>query len=349
VGVGVTIKQGHEATGFDWPFVRAWLRRWLLPALLPLWFVTLSVSSLNHFIAAEGSFAFDLRLYRMAAEAWLAGHDPWAPSLVWSSTQGAMTFAGPPPTLIPFILVAWIPENVFILLFTLASAIAAMWTLRRLGLPMWWMAFPPIVHSLWVGNLNIFVIALLVGGSTVGGALAVAFKAYAGVPLLLGGKWQSLLLAAVAMLVTVPFLPWGYFLANYSDINAALDAQAWGGQPSVLPGVLGVIGPAIALILLGRPRAIWLAVPVLWPSTQLHYNLLALPAMTPFLAAAAAIHIPGMLGLAVMVLALYERLSPRYFARRAARQPLAALPAAVVPAPERPASTGSGASRLAVD
>jgi hypothetical protein len=302
--------------------------------LLPIWFVTLSLSSLNHFVAAEGSFAFDLRLYRMAAEAWLAGQDPWAPSLVWSQTQGAMTFAGPPPTLIPFLLVAWIPENVFILLFTLASAIAAMWTLRRLGLPMWWMAFPPIVHSLWVGNLNIFVIALLVGGSTVGGAIAVAFKAYAGVPLLLSGNWKSLLIAAFVMLVTVPLLPWSLFLDKYTAINLALAAQAWGGEPSILRGIMGFIGPLIALILLGRPRSIWLAVPVLWPSTQLHYNLLALPALTPFLAAAASIHIPGMLGLAVMLLALYERLAPRFLARRAAAKPPSSQPmSSIDPAP----------------
>jgi hypothetical protein len=341
------LRQDSSKSGFDWPWVRAWLRRWFVPALLPGWFVTLSLSSLNHFVAAEGSFAFDLRLYRLAAEAWLAGQDPWAPSLVWSSTQGAMTFAGPPPTLIPFILVAWIPENVFILLFTLASAIVAMWTLHRLGLPMWWMAFPPIVHSLWVGNLNIFVIALLVGGSTVGGAVAVAFKAYAGVPLLLSGRWQSLALAAIVMLLTVPFLPWSFFLARYSEINAALDAQAWGGQHSALPGALGFIGPVIALVLLGRSRAIWLAVPVLWPSTQLHYNLLALPALTPFLAAAAAIHIPGMLGLAVMVLALYERLAPPLLARRAARQ--MEQSGTGQPAAAQLIASPSSGSRVAVD
>ena len=76
---------------------------------------------------------------------------------------------------------------------------------------------------------------------------------------------------------------------------------------NLLSGPLGKIGGLIALILLGRKRAAWLAVPVLWPATQLHYRVLALPAMTPSLALAGSVAEPGFMTAGVMSLALWER------------------------------------------
>jgi catechol 2,3-dioxygenase-like lactoylglutathione lyase family enzyme len=68
-----------------------------------------------------------------------------------------------------------------------------------------------------------------------------------------------------------------------------------------------LIAAGIALVLLGRERAAWLAVPVLWPATQLHYTVIALPALTPFLAAFAAPNHPGYLAVGVICYAFWVR------------------------------------------
>jgi hypothetical protein len=218
-----------------------------------------------------------------------------------------MSFAGPPPTLIPFIATAWIPINVLVVAMTLLSVAAAAWALRRLGLPLWWLAFPPIVEGIWVANMNIAVIALLVGAGTLGGAVAVVLKVYAFLPLAILGRWRPLLIAGAVFAMTAPILPWWQFLAGYSRISIALVNQAWGGETSVLVGPLATAGGAFGLVLLGRERAAWLAVPVLWPATQLHYTVLALPAMTPYLAVFGAVNVPGALGFGVMTYALWTR------------------------------------------
>jgi hypothetical protein len=62
-----------------------------------------------------------------------------------------------------------------------------------------------------------------------------------------------------------------------------------GGSLSAAPLLIPV---AVAfLVLLGRRRAAWLLVPVLWPDALLHYNSIALPilAETPLVAIALAL------------------------------------------------------------
>ena len=293
---------------FDSPWVHATVRTLAERWLLPLWFLVLSARMLwTYATQAPYSFGFDVRLYRLAADAWLTGHDPWLPTLLWDRAHPAVGYAGPPPTLLPFILLAWIPSDVLILTFALVSGTVAVWTIRRLGLPLWWMLFPPIVEGIWVGNLNIFVIALLVAGGTVAGAIAAVLKVYAIVPMVLLGRWKPLIAAALIIVVTFPFLPWRAFFDEYPRISAALVSQAWGSTTSVLTSPLAIAGGAIGLAMLGRERAAWLAVPVLWPATQLHYTVLALPAMTPFLALFGAVYVPGMLGVGVMMYALWLR------------------------------------------
>jgi hypothetical protein len=46
---------------------------------------------------------------------------------------------------------------------------------------------------------------------------------------------------------------------------------------------------------------------VLWPATQLHYTVLALPVMTPFLAVFGSLHVRGAFGYGVMVYAIWTR------------------------------------------
>jgi hypothetical protein len=292
---------------FDSPWVRAKARNWAAKWLLPLWFVVNSAPMLLYFVFSPGSFGFDVRLYRLAADAWLAGQNPWMPSLYFDPFHLAFNYAGPPPTLIPSILLAWVPIDDLVLAVALFSGGVAMWTLRRLGLPMWWMLFPPIVAGFWVGNLNIFVVALLLSGAPLAGGVAIVLKIYAALPSLILWRWKALVVAGSIMLVSFPFLPWSQFLTEYPRISAALTSQAWGGETSFLTTPFVTVGAGIGLILLGRERAAWLAVPVLWPATQLHYTVMALPALSPVLAAFAAVNHPGFLGVGVICYALWVR------------------------------------------
>lgn len=321
---------GHRS-GMDWVWIRAWFARWVRPWFLPAWFAVHATAMLVNLVLSPGSVGFDARLYHLAAQAWLSGGNPWEATLYWSSEHPAIAFAGPPPTLLPFVVLGWLPTDIVVLAVALAAGACALWILRRLRLPLWWMLFPPIIQGIWVGNLNIFVVALLVAGTTVPEAIAATFKVYAALPLVLRFRWRALTTAGLIAVATVPFLPWSEFIEHYSGITAALVDQAWGGQPPVVWAPLAMIGAAIALVLLGRERAAWLAVPVLWPATQLHYSVIALPALSPLLAAAAAVHQPGVLGLAVMALALYERWPAVRHGRRGAQRQPGTLPRATEP------------------
>ena len=272
-----------------------------------MWFALISTVRVLGYLRAPNSIGFDIRLYHAAAEAWIGGGDPWAPSLYLNSNQPAVGYAGPPQTLLPFLVLAWIPVDVLVLLFILASSTAMIWTLRRLGLPMWWLLYPPTVEGIWFGNLNVFVIALLVAGGTAAGALATMFKVYAALPLILLGRWKPLVLAAALAVVTAPWLPWTVFLNEYQAIAATLSSQAWGKASSPLPLPLISAGALIALVLLGREKAAWLAVPVLWPSSQFHYRVLGLPAMTALLGFFGAMAGPGYLGLGLIIYAIWAK------------------------------------------
>ncbi len=290
---------------FNSPWVWAWIARWVLP----LWFALFSVAHAMNLFLAPGAFGLDVRVYHLAAQAWIAGGDPWAVS-VWTGLEHPeIRFAGPPPTLIPFVLLSWIPVEYVTLVFVLGSTAIALWVLRRLKLPVYWLLFPPIFEAIWVGNMNIAVIALLLFGGVVASTVATLLKGYALVPLLIRGRYVAAAVAAAVTILTVPILPWSQFLDDYGSITATLAEQSWGGRTSFLTSPIAWAMGAIALVLLGRERAAWLAVPLLWPSTQLHYSVLALPvfATIPFLALAGTVAEPGVLRAGVVVFAFWER------------------------------------------
>jgi hypothetical protein len=222
-----------------------------------------------------GTLAIDLRIYRAAADAAIHGRDPW------QSGVDGLTFAGAPPALLPYIPAAVLPESVAVALYLVVSVAAALLVLRRLGLPLWWLLFPPLAETIVVLNSDVFVIALLVAGGRWAFA-SVVVKVYAVVPLLLQRRWISAVVGAVACLIALPLLP--QFLTDREAITSALEAQSYGGLSAW--GSWLLVPTIIALIaLLGR-GAEWLAVPAVWPYTQLHYNVLALPvaATSPFVA-----------------------------------------------------------------
>jgi hypothetical protein len=215
---------------------------------------------------ARGTFAIDLRVYRQAAETALNGGDPWATGV------GGITFAGPAPTLLAYLPAALLPEAVAIALYGIVTLGAALLALRALHLPLWWLLFPPISDSLIVLNPDVIVIALLVGLPRLA-ALSVVLKVYAAVPLLLTGRWRPLAIGLGLCLLSVPW--WPAFLAARDGIEAALATQSYGGASAW--GTWVMIPTVVALAILWRRGAEWLAVPALWPYTQLHYSAIALP------------------------------------------------------------------------
>ena len=104
------------------------------------------------------AFGWDALIYHAAARALLAGGDPWAP------LGTASTFAGPPSSLLPYLATSWLPDASLVGLWTGLAAISAVFVLRRLHLPAWWLMFPPVSVAILAGSSALPVMALLVRG-----------------------------------------------------------------------------------------------------------------------------------------------------------------------------------------
>jgi hypothetical protein len=182
---------------------------------------------------------------------------------------------------------AFIPEPVAIALLELVLIAGAVWTVRHLRLPWVFLLWPPLWGSVMVGNPNALLVGLLV---TAIAPLAVVFKVYAIVPLIGLRRWRAVAVSGALLAVTAIVLPWATYVREFGTIDGHLEEQArhlsaW-GEPMIL-----LVIPA--LFVLGRRRASWLAVPGLWPSTQLGYHVLALPVMrNPWVAIGLSIPVP---------------------------------------------------------
>ena len=253
------------------PITLAGLRP-LVPWLLATWFIAISAMRLV-LIAGDGP-GFDGRLYRSATVAWLNGRDPW------TVVQGGVYFAAPPPSLLPMIPFALLPEPMAIVLLLAACLAASVWAIRRLHAPLWWLAFPPLVDGIWNANVHVLVMPLIVAGLA---PVAVMVKIYAGVVPAVRFERRTLVAITAVLLISAPLLPWVRFVNELPTILMQLRLQSGGGQ-SITALPLPWLVPAVALALValafaGRERAAWLAVPVLWPSTQWYYASIAIPAL----------------------------------------------------------------------
>jgi hypothetical protein len=258
---------------------------------LATWFITLSLMRLT---VLWPDRAADLRLYLRGTAEWLRGGDPW------SVHFGTFHFAAAPPSLLPIAPFTLLPEPLAIVLLTLLAIIASLWTLRRLGLPWWWITWPPLVDNLWNGNPQLFIVPLLLGPAA---WLAPVVKAYGVVPLLIAWRVKALAITALIVLVTLPILPWSAFLRHLSATTTLLSEQSQGGMSAWFFPVL-VPFAVVAMFVMGRQRASWWAIPALWPSTQWYYSLMAMPALTPLTAAILAAPIQGGAAVAAVAAAI---------------------------------------------
>jgi hypothetical protein len=291
--------------------------RWGLVAnaALAAWFITLSLMRLSHLATAD-PFS-DSTLYLRGTSAWLRGEDPW------SVHMSTLYYAAAPPSLLPMVPFAILPEAVGLAVLFLLSLAASFWTLRRLGLPWWWITWPPLVDNLWNGNPQLFLVPLLLGPMA---WLAPIVKAYAVVPLVIQLRLRALAITAFVGLITLPLLPWGVFIDRLSNTTTLLSEQSQGGMSAWFFPVL-VPFAVVALVLMGRQRASWWFIPALWPSTQWYYSLMAMPVLTPVTAAILAAPVQGGPAVAAIVAAI-EVLWRARRARQAAeaRMPTASWP-----------------------
>jgi hypothetical protein len=231
---------------------------------LAAWFIAVDLL----WVAKPEVLGIDARHYQRAASTWLAGGDPW------TVTESGITFAAGPHTLLFYAPTSLLTLDVAVATWLLLGAAASLWLVRRLDLPLWWFLFPPLLHAVWNGNSQSVALALLVLGGPLGAVAAVGLKLYAAVPLL--ARPRLLIVAGVALAVTLPFLPWQLYLEGGFGVSDHLQT-AWNGSawrlPILLPPTL------LALWILRRHGAEWLAVPAAWPATQFYYSGMALPAL----------------------------------------------------------------------
>jgi len=262
---------------------------------------------------------YDGMLYRAATVRWLAGGDPW------ELRGGNAVFGAPPPTLLAMLPFAILPADIARVVLVVLGVAASVWVIRRLGMPVWWLAFPPLVDGLYIANPHVFVVPLLVAGA---GPIAIFVKVYAGVVPTLLLQWRALVVSAVLVLITIPFLPWGLFLERWPQVSAALASQSDGGGLSVLATPILLPVAIAAALLIGRKRLAWWAVPVFWPYTQWYYASMVLPVATPLAAIALAAPVRGATTVAIVLAA-----GELYWRRRADRRADSRTEAATQPEP----------------
>lgn len=288
--------------------------------VLIVWFTVMSVYRvIGPAIVGPVDFGFDAIAYTRAARALLDGGDPWSVGIPGG------TYAAPPPSLLPFLPFAYLPELLTQAAWVGLNVLAALYLIRALRLKPWWLLFPPLVLAIVGGGSALPLVALLVRGGVLAEAGAVVGRVYSAVPLVLLGRWRSLLAAAAVVVVTAPFLGWDRYLGELSRILATLQLQSGGGNSALAVPLLIPVAVA-GLVLVGRRKAAWLAVPALWPNAQEYYAVIALPvaASVPFATLAMATPLtPGIIAVGVFVQGVWDR----WRARRAAAS---ATPASIV-------------------
>lgn len=290
---GIQVRLGALFT----PFVR----RTLANVALPIWFVLLTVGHLARL--GIGAIGVDARIYYRGSELWLAGGNAWEASAGFDGN--VYHYAALPSTTVLFAPATLLSEDLFVALWLALGAVAAVWIVRvRLGLPWWWLAFPPLTEGLWSGNPGIVLLALVLSGRWWLEALAPPLKLYGAVPLGAQMRWRSLAAGGALILATVAIAPslWQTFLVDSGAITERLLAESAGGfGANAWPLLFGVSVIAVAaLALLDRVAAGWVAVPAIWPASEFHYSILVLPIMTSWLAAVLALPVRGLPALAIL-------------------------------------------------
>jgi hypothetical protein len=266
-----------------------------------LWFLASNVIWLTFHPETIG---VDARQYHDAAQVWLSGGDPW------SLVSFGVPFGAAPPTLLVYAPLAWLPDDIAVAFWMITGLAATLWVLRRLQLPVWWLLFPPVTMALAHGNAQTIALAFLLLETPWATALATATKLYAIIPPILRREWRGVGVATLLVLITIPLLPWGQYLAHRDALLPGSHLW-WNGSAWAFPWLLVPLA-LLALWILRRRGAEWFAIPALWPATQPYYTMFALPAIkSPWLAAFLAVTLVPVPALATIAYAGVVVLGPR--------------------------------------
>ena len=268
-----------------WAVAAGAIRR-IWPLVLFGWFAWQTYQRMSILVTYHYPMGIDAQIYYRGVVAWLAGGNPWDAAVVVNGF--AYHYAGSPATTVVMAPVALLPEDVFTAAWLILTWAAAIWILRRVHLPIWWLLFPPISEGLFSGNPQVIVLALILTDRSWLAAIGTALKVYAFVPLAGEGRWRTIGVALAVNAATVVIAPglWLRYVGLFGTISGRLAYESnQGFSAFYFPALLAVTVVALGLLALrDRRTAGWLAVPALWPSSQLHYSMMALPVMSPLLA-----------------------------------------------------------------
>lgn len=259
--------------------------------LLASWFAWQTFQRISFFVDRQFPFGLDARIYYRGVKAWLDGANPWDAAVFVGGQP--YNYAGTPVTTVIMAPAGLLSEEAFTVAWLILTWAAALWTVRRLGLPPWWLLFPPLTEALFSANPQLVVLALLLGERSILSAVATALKVYAFIPLAGEGRWREIGVAVALNAATIAIAPdlWRRYLEQFGAISERLASQSLHGlsafyAPTLLVLTLGML---LVLVLLDRRAAGWLAVPAIWPSSQFHYSTMAMPVMSWLMAFVLAI------------------------------------------------------------
>lgn len=273
-----------------------WIPPWM-PVMLLLWFLYWTIEAVQA-VVGSGGVGGDAVIYHRAAVAWSEGGNPWEAFILSVDGQYTFHFYALPPTVIllqPFTVLpeTWVP------LFGVATqVVAAVYVIRRLRLPVWWLLFPPLASGVASGNPSVALLALLLASHPVVNAVAPVLKVYAGLPLLGERRWMAIGVGLVFLMASLIFWPdlWALFFDGAVAREAQLMDEAAGGFSAYKYGILPAVAAAGLLLVfavLDRRASGWLAPIAIWPASQFHWSTLGLPLRSPLLAAMLAPHVQG--------------------------------------------------------
>jgi hypothetical protein len=267
--------------------------------VLAAWFAIASTALVvgRVLLGAPFWFGSEAVLGTHAARALLAGGNPWTTEFLGT------TFTAPPPSLLPYLPFVILPDEIVAAAWVAIGIGSAIYSVRKLQLAAWWLAFPPLVAGVIAGSPAPLMVALLLRAGAADSlrgiainAAAVVLHPFAALPTLALGRWRAALAAFDVALVSVPFLAWATFIGTAGGVAAAIHLQTNGGlSAAVSPGLFLLAGAG--LIALGPQRGAWLIVPALWPNAPFAYAVLALPVLAEMPLVAAALASPAAPGL----------------------------------------------------
>lgn len=266
------------------------------PWLIVTWFACFSLLIIQAVAAHETAIWSEPGIDVTAAAAWLTGANPW--NAPWHGAR----FAGPPTMLMPYAPLVVIGPEASRWVVGPICVVAALWAIRRLRAPLWWIVWPPLLYAVVHGSFDSLIPALVISGL---GPLAAFVKPYVAFVL----RPREVLGLVLIVLITAPLLPWPLFISELGRIQASFQTQSLSlsvfGQPLLMVAV------ALAAWRVGKESR-WLVVPALWPMAQFQYGVMALPYVVrhPWLAVGMAVPLPGAAAVTLIAWALVKVLEP---------------------------------------